>query len=183
MKRSLQRLKLHVGFQHLYTFVQVKFWHASLMEHAHDKHPCIDPIKYWTESLCTWNTSRINYKKVINILGIYVCICYAWIELEVKHTDRIGMDSETSSGGISVNCKRSELIFWSRPLCSGAKDLHRFDSSISFCNLEWSVHKLSRKKVNASEENGLSRMNKLIIVSWSRSTVPRCCSPPSSMLQ
>ena len=88
--------------------------------------------------------------------------------------------SKTVSGSIFVLCKRKELISWTRLLCSGASGR---DPKLSIHNLEWAVYNCSRKEINASEENGLSAMDKRRIVLWSWSTLPMCCSPPSLMLQ
>lgn len=52
--RDLQGLKLHVGFQHLYTFVQVKFWHANL------------------NGVCTRQASMHWSNKILNRVTLYV---------------------------------------------------------------------------------------------------------------
>ena len=90
--------------------------------------------------------------------------------------------SKTVSGGIFVICKRKELIFWTRALCSCASGLHRWDSNWRHSNLEWAVHNCSRKELNALEENGLSAIDKRTMVLLSWSTFPSCCSPSSAML-
>ena len=59
------------------------------------------------------------------------------------------------------------LILCTMLLCSHASGLHCCDSNRRYSNLEWTVHNDLRKKVNASEENGLSAMDKRRIVSWS----------------
>ena len=83
---------------------------------------------------------------------------------DLTGSDGIFMYSVTIN---SYDGDRYMLILLTMLLCSGASGLHRSDSNRRYSNLEWTVHNVLRKNVNALEENGLSAMDKRRIVSWS----------------